>query len=459
MAEGTEQKQAEVKPVNVVVTNSMVGALEGLLPKNSETLKKVYEVESKIVEDGMKDMVKTPVATPKKEEGKETPTETDPAKVEVDKKNTEAAAQKAATDAAKVETEAYNKLSDDDKKAFDKKKEDYENLSPEEKKKTGAPTLIKKEEEEEEDTTVSVLGLSTKKGKKEPEVNFEKIEDLYPQIKKIAGLDIKNPKELKKFFETVEKFRTDSQSLGKEKEEKEAFKAIFEGLPENFIGAIDAYYKGDDWKKIVGDVPKFDFNKPIAKQKVDELVKHYFPGKFKDEDFEAEEKTDALVIAEQASKDKFITEQKSRETERATRTEKATKQLEAQKVSVKSSAKYLRQSFPDVQPDAEAEIVGMLTGGPAEVAKVFFNKDGSCKEEAAELLMFAKHGKSELTRMMNAAARRAETVTNEEILTRGADTPGAGIKKEGNQGDKGKISDAAKRTLGELDIFKTKKSF
>lgn len=450
--EGTEQKPAGTEhPVTkkVIVTNSMVDALDGLVSK--DTLKQVYDTESKIVEAGIKELEKTPPAK-KKEEGAPV-AETDAAKVAAAKKVTDdaAAAKKVADDAkTKTDKEAYDKMTAEEKKVVDDAK--------------AAETAKKKEEEEEEeDLTPSAFGIKTKKAKKGADINFEKIEDLYPQIKSIAGLDIKDKKDLNKFFETVNKFRSDSQKLGteleKEKEEKTAFKAIFEGLPENFVGAIDAYYKGEDWKKIVGDVPKFDFNKPIAKQDVNELVKHYYPGKFKDEDFEAEEKSDALKIAQDASKNQFITDQKARETERAQRTEKATKELEGRKVSVKSSAKYLKQSFPDVLPEAEAEIVAALTGGPNEVAKMFFDKNGNCKEEAAELLMFAKHGKSELTRMMNAASRRAETVANEDILTRGADTPGAGVKKEGNQGNKGKISDGAKQVLDELSIFKTKKSF
>lgn len=442
--EGTETQggaqQQTVAPKTVILTNSMADALEGLVPKG--TLQKVQEAEFNAlktsVDEGLK---KTGEAKPVEDTKTKPAAATEPASD--DKK---AAEETKVAEKAKKDLEAYNKMSDEEKgklSAEDKKK--FEDLA----KKATEPAKNPLE-------SISLFGNKVNK-KKDAPAKIEKVEDLIETANKELGFSFKDLGDTTKMFETAKKWRSDSQTLVEVQKEAENYKAILEGLPENFITSIDTFYKGGDWKKAIGDVPKFDFNKPVEKQNTDKLVEHYFPGKFTEADFKEETPSAALQIAIDASKDKFITEQKAREDARAAQRTKASNDLEKFKASVSGSVDHLKQSFPDILPEIESEISGILTGGAKEVVNLIFNKDGTVKKEAAEQLMFLKHGKTEMLKMMHAASNIAETKSNEDILTRGADKPGEGVKRDQRKTET--ISEGTKNLLGELGQFKTKKTF
>lgn len=268
----------------------------------------------------------------------------------------------------------------------------------------------------------SVFGIGNKKKDTGKQVVIETPDHIIDAVKKF-GVEVKDIKDLPKFFEVTQKWREDSQKLGTVQKEAENFKQILEGLPAEFIQSIQAYYKGEDYAKPLLSKPKFDFSKPTDQQDVKSLVNHYFPNEFTDDDFNEETPSKTLEIAKKASIDKFEIE-KQRYSERLSREqENATKRLEAIKSSVNGSVNSLKQDFPDADEDTISEIQSILEGGPEKLIEFFFNNDRTAKQDAAKKLMLAAHGESEIKRMMDVSAHVAETRTNEEILTRGADKP------------------------------------
>lgn len=268
----------------------------------------------------------------------------------------------------------------------------------------------------------SVFGIGNKKTDPKKQMTIETPEHILEAVKKF-GVEAKDIKELPKFFDVAQKWREDSQKLGTVQKEAENFKQILEGLPAEMIQGIQAYYKGEDYTKVILSKPKFDFSQPTEKQDVKALVNHYFPNEFTDDDFAEETPSKTLEIAKKASIDKYEIE-KQRYSERLSREqENATKRLEAIKSSVNGSVNSLKQDFPDVDEDTVGEIQSILEGGPEKVFEFFFNSDRTLKQDAAKRLMLAAHGESEIKRMMDVSAHVAETKVNEEILTRGADRP------------------------------------
>lgn len=413
--QGQQQQEQGAQPKQIVITNSVTDALNGFLTKKSETLTKVAQMEIAKVEESR--------GASKKEEGKEE-------------------GQQQGAQQQKQEGQQQSQQKQEGAQGANKKEEG---------KQEGQQQQGQQKEEGEQ----SAFGLK-KDNKKQEDIKIEKFEDLLPVVNKELGLSLKDNKEIGKLFEVTKGWRADSQKLKDTNEELDKMKGIFENLPENFIRGMQAYYDGKDWQKEVGNVPKFDFGKPVEKQNVKDLVSHFYPNKFKDEDFDAETPSEALQIAIDASKDKFVTEKTNRDNLRVTESTKASARVEAYNNSISGSVDNLKKSFPDIIPEAEADISGILKGGPAEMVKLFVDSKGNVRKEAAELLMFAKYGKTEMMRMMGAASHIAESRANEDILTRGADQPGQGKKGGGKQDS---ISDQTKSFLSEIAQFKNKKTF
>lgn len=301
----------------------------------------------------------------------------------------------------------------------------------------------------------SVLGLGKKQGKTQEATIIENPEQILEVVKKDFGQEYKGIEELPKFFESVKTWRNDSQAYAKTKAEYENIVSVLENTPSDILEAIQKYHKGEDYMKAFENRPAFNFDLPVEKQDIEALVKHYYPNEFADEDFKEGNETPALKIARQASIDKYNYTKTARDNERATRESNAAKQLETIKSSVSSSVNYLKQSFPEAENDVVTDIAKTLEGGIQKVAELLYNNDGTVKPEAAEMLMMLKHGKSEISRMMQITANQTESRVNEEIVSRGADS-----KKPVKTGAiPDKISEGAMEQLKALSIFTPKQTF
>lgn len=306
----------------------------------------------------------------------------------------------------------------------------------------------------------NVLGISTKKQPdKKVDIIIENPDQILGVINTKFGQDIKEIKDLPKFFESAEKWRADSQKVETLSTDNDQLKSILEGLPDEFLDAIDAHYRGEDYTKVILNKPKFDFNTPVEKQNIKDLVNHYFPGKFTDEDFTETEPSPALEIATQASQNQFKVEKQTRDNQRVTTAQNAQKQLEVVKASVGNSVNYLKQSFPDVASAELKEVQSALEGGPNAIVQRFFNNDGTVKQNAAEALMLAIHGKSVIQDMVNEASvtssHEAETKAALDILERGNETR----RPKHNSGNPTQISEATQKKLEDLKQFKKKTTF
>lgn len=313
----------------------------------------------------------------------------------------------------------------------------------------------KKPEEKKEDEPKSVLGLNVKKQAKAPEVVIENPEQILDVVKKDFGQEYKGIGEMSKFFESAKKWRNDSQAYEKTKAEYDNIVAVLDNTPDEIIEAMKLYHSGQDYNKAFENKPKFNLDLPVEKQNINELVKAYFPGKFAEEDFEEENASPALEIAKQAAIDKYNYSKVTRDNQRANIEKSANDRLQNIKTSVDGSVNYLKQSFPDADEEAINSISSTLEGGIQKVAELLYNNDGTVKQDAANRLMMLLHGEQEISRMMKIAANQAESRTNEDLVSRGADTPKP--VRTGAIADK--ISEGAMRQIQHLSAFKNKQTF
>lgn len=264
------------------------------------------------------------------------------------------------------------------------------------------------------------LIFGSKKQEKQDNISIESLDDLAKFSKK-WGIEIKDKGDYAKVVKSVDKWRADSQKLVETEKKVSQFQDIFENLEPDLLDAIQTYYNGQDWRKSINTSVPFDISKPVDSIDTKKLVDYYFPGKFTDEDFEADDKPTALEIAEQTAKEKFIAKQEAEKNAKRARIEEAKVKLDRQKKSIDGSVQALRQSFPDVDLTVVNEVTQVLEGG--NILSEFLNSDGSYKPDAAKKLMLLKYGEQELRSAIEAAELRVETKMNEEFIRRSPTTP------------------------------------
>jgi len=266
------------------------------------------------------------------------------------------------------------------------------------------------------------LFFGDKKKKKEatPELKFENNDD-WANVAKSWGVEVKEAKDFNKVVGTVNKWRDAAQKLPEVEKQAEEIKGLLENLDPDLLEDVKTYYRGEDWRKGREKEKPFDILKPVEKQDTKKLIDHYFPGEFTTEDFEMDEKPKALEIAEKSAKDKFIAEQNNYNSKRATEIEKGKQRLALKAQSIDGSVKNLKQSFPDADNTIISSVKKTLESG--DIDSLFFNKDGSYKQEAATRLMLAMHGEQELRNMFEIESGKIESRVMEEVVTRGADKP------------------------------------
>lgn len=276
--------------------------------------------------------------------------------------------------------------------------------------------------EEKKPTTEKQSRLGLKKPGQKQEIVIEKVEDVLGVVKSKYGQDLKDIKELPKFFESVDKMRVAAQKAETLEKENTTFRELWENVPLEVVEAVKLHVAGEDYMKAFDGRPKVDLSIPVEKQDIQKLVNEYFPGKFTEDDFKEEVKSPALEIAIQAAKDRFISQKKEFDSRRASVDAKAAEVVKRQEAAVSGSVENLKKSFPLVDDESLNEVSKMLKGGVNEVISFLFDEDGVARPEAAERLFMAKFGKEEIEVASEIAAHKAETAVNEEIVTRGADT-------------------------------------
>lgn len=271
-------------------------------------------------------------------------------------------------------------------------------------------------EHEEYDPILGKVKTTFKKGEFASD-----IKGLGEFVKKEYGQEISDFPQLQKFLKgSVAEWRAQAQKARELSEQVQKYEGIFDSMPEDLLNGVKSFFEGDsDWKSKVVNASKIDFSKPLSEISSRELIEYYFPGEFDDEDFKAEEKPKAILLAEKAAKDKFNIDKKSREEMSAKQIRDAEARQTARKTSVASSLTSLKESFPSLDASVEKQVKSVLESG--DISSLFFNKDGSVKPDAAEKLMMAMHGKKTVYKLVSIASKKAETATNEDILTRGAD--------------------------------------
>jgi len=269
----------------------------------------------------------------------------------------------------------------------------------------------------------------------EPEVKKPEIKSAFFGAPASNKVEFKTPEEWKgyidkkfsikdesTFFDSVEKWRKDSQEKGDLERDKNNYDRLFEEIPEPIYNAIESWGKGEDWiDKLKKTIPSIDYNKDFESQSIYEIVNNYFPDKFEREELSGSYKDFDITVqkAVDVAKEKYNFERQQFSNRRAEVQKKADEQIQKLRNSALSSVKKLEQSFPDFDKNEIAQISKVLNSG--DTSSLIQNKDGTYKEDAAErvaYMLFGKREISNLKQLMGASQQQLQ-----DTVTRKSDTP------------------------------------
>lgn len=265
------------------------------------------------------------------------------------------------------------------------------------------------------------------------EQKFENLDSLNTYLKDQHSIDDVNALAGK-----IETWKQQEESIDKLTSEAGNVKSLFEGMHPDLYAAVNADAKGEDWRTVVNS-NVLDYMKTATDFKDQELVDKLSPGtltaedweEFNDEDGDASVKRLVSTTIENA-KAKF--ESNKAQFDKARLDSVATAQ--ANQDAFNGSLAKAKESMIGVYKDADTNYVDSLESIFTEkgIASVFYNEDGTLKEDAFERMAMAKDGAALITQYQQIAERKVETKTNQEILSRGADTPGVSKGSNANQG-------------------------
>jgi len=324
----------------------------------------------------------------------------------------------------------------------EKEKENDEDDEEEEEEDEEEEKNEKEEEIEEEKDDEDVFGISKRKEVKQV-IDEKKVpKEIKEVIEKNYAI-----KDVNTFFSSVDKWRNDSQKYTEVSEEYKDVVAGLEDLPQPIKNAITAYAEAKDYYKAFTESgERLNYNLPFEEQDKEAVVQHYFSKKFEklndkfdedeiDED-EYKERVDDLYDAAktiyEVDKAKFdslrVDLQKEIEAERA-----------AIKKSANDSVENLKKEFPDFSAKDLQRIRQHLVNG--DIENLFYEKDGSYKKNAAEMIALALYGKPLIEKIAKKSERKGESKANERLVSRGKKDAGS-IRKSARASDKSKAMDA-----------------
>lgn len=312
------------------------------------------------------------------------------------------------------------------------------------------------EEEEEEqtddaddDSVEDVLGLTKSSKKSKPiALNFEAPKEMIELIEKRYGV-----KEADTFFGSVDKWREQAQEGARIREEHDAIVNDLQSLPPELKNAVNLWASGHDFMDAFDSGSRLDWSADFDNQSKEGLVQHYFGDQY-DElsdkldsgDIDEQQYKDQISLLAKSTKRLFSEEKRALDDERAsyqTRIENERKQF---KKSALDSVDQMSKAYPNFMKKHLSEVRSTLVEGKLD--DLFYNKDGTYKADAAELVAFAKFGKQMVETLMKRGANKGRSEANRELVDKSPTAIRKNRNTDGNQGLPKEAQDAIQHLQG-----------
>ena len=279
---------------------------------------------------------------------------------------------------------------------------------------------------------------------KEEKVNIEikTIDDLINATKKLADIDVDNIEQFAEIIVDYSKLREENKKYNSNDYKGNIINEFMDVLPDELFGLIQTWSNngeldGDyrnEMKKIVDTY--VDYTKEFSDYPKQDMLNLYFPGKFSAKDMEdyRDEDSDnheaikrSVDLALDVAKEKHEKNRDIKNKNMESYKEKYNKMLSEQQSkfdqSVESAISYLDKNGKDFPSTQKSEIINAVKNNHSFILDMYFNPDGSLKEDSLINLIYAKHGKEAIDVAKKLIAKKVEQKVNTDILTRGNDAP------------------------------------
>lgn len=282
------------------------------------------------------------------------------------------------------------------------------------------------EEESDEEDSGNPFGIGSDEEEYE-EVEFEIEEEMADFIQQHYGL-----KDVETFFEKVDTWRTQSQEGAENSRQLEELNEGLQNLPSEIKSAIQAFANAEDYKQAFNSsASSIDYNKDFKDQEQEQVVKAYFNEELKeikesleDGDIDEDDYDSKIELLYKSARKLFESDKKMVVDRRADIMREQEETEKNFKTSVVSSVEKLKQQFPNFSKRDLQKVRQRLVD--EDIDSLFYNKDGTYKAEAAEMLAFSMFGKQVMESLLSQAEKKGMTKANESIVQRGNKKPRKG---------------------------------
>jgi hypothetical protein len=317
---------------------------------------------------------------------------------------------------------------------------------------------VNEQESENEEVIETPLGnisvpKSNAKASQKPQAP-QTLDDLFNGLVTKFGIQAKDPQEaVKKMEEAVGTWRKQASELPEYKKKADGIEKGLSALPTELQEAIQVAASGGDWKSAVNNSKLVDFSKGLEKQEDKNLINHFFPGKFTEEQLEDIENSDdtAISIALEAAKEKFSMLKQQRDQKVQSMIKEAQDRQAAYSASIDTAFETLNESLPLFKDEsAKADVRQVLESG--DFMKLFIGNDGALKPDAAQNVLMVLKGKETIDHLTNFIRNRERSNVTEEFIERGnTKSPSRGSANDNAIGKGVQVSPELQR---QLDILK-----
>jgi hypothetical protein len=318
------------------------------------------------------------------------------------------------------------------------------------------------EEEDVIETPIGNISIPKNNQNSQKSQAPQTLDDMFNGLVTKFGIQAKDPQEaVKKMEEAVGTWRKQASELPEYKKKAEGIEKGLGALPTELQEAIQVAASGGDWKSAVNNTKLVDFTKPVEKQDEKNLINHFFPGKFSEEQLEDIQNSDdtAISIALEAAKEKFSMLKQQRDQKVQSMIKQAQDRQAAYSASIDTAFKTLGESLPLFKDEsAKTDVRQVLESG--DFMKLFVGDDGALKPDAAQNVLMVLKGKETIDHLTTFIRNRERSAVTEEFVERGnTKSPSRGSANDNALGKGIQVSPEMQRQLDILQKATQGKTF
>lgn len=295
----------------------------------------------------------------------------------------------------------------------------------------------------------------------EESTGINDINDLTQRIKDDLNIEADSPD---KVYQEMRRLKEEREKLDEVEKQKEDFRNTIENLPEDLYEAMAAYYEGEDYRNVINMRPNLDFSKTEDDLPEADLVKTYYPDTFTDEDIQELKEGDpderlkkAWDATVKTAKEKFRSDKEVFSKRQQDRDKRIQDQQQALEQSMEKAVTNFKEKFPGADNDYISSIKSSLQNPTS----IFFNDDGTLKDDAAVKLALAEHGQSLVDEVVQRTKAEAKSEARQEEAKKKPSKPdptknrGGGQRPQQNEG----MSEEAKQRIEEAQRLQRTKTY